>query len=127
MFRDTQFILSQRGLEDKISLTKKHSSSSSSSSSSKHQSQDRRQLQGLFSQLSKHMVKALHDKYRLDFSMFDYSLQGFIEHASDSEGMMPDVIKEVEEVKVEEEEVEEVEGEEEGNIKESESTMIPGV
>ena len=64
----------------------------------------------LFSQLSKHMVRALYDKYRLDFQMFDYDITDFIKYASESEGFLPDVIeipenKETEEAEEEEEEV----------------------
>ena len=64
----------------------------------------------LFSQLSKHMVRALYDKYRLDFQMFDYDITDFIKYASESEGFLPDVIempenKEAEEAEEEEEEV----------------------
>jgi hypothetical protein len=39
----------------------------------------------LFSQLSKNMVQALYEKYRMDFQMFEYT--------SESGGLMPDVIE----------------------------------
>ena len=53
------------------------------------------------------MVRALYDKYRLDFQMFDYDIKDFIKFASESEGFLPDVIeipetKESEEAKEEE-------------------------
>ena len=56
------------------------------------------------------MVRALYDKYRLDFQMFDYDITDFIKFASESEGFLPDVIeipenKEAEEAEEEEEEV----------------------
>ena len=56
------------------------------------------------------MVRALYDKYRLDFQMFDYDIKDFIKFASESEGFLPDVIeipekKESEEAQDEEEEV----------------------
>jgi len=86
--RDTQFILSQRSLEDEVSLRKKHSSSSSTKSQDKKDD-----ARTLFSQLSKHMVRALYDKYRLDFQMFDYDIKDFIKYASESEGFLPDVIE----------------------------------
>jgi len=100
--RDTQFILSQRSLEDDVSLRKKHSSTKSEDSKD--------DARTLFSQLSKHMVRALYDKYRLDFQMFDYNIEDFIKYASESEGFLPDVIEipekqEAEEAEEEEEEV----------------------
>ena len=57
------------------------------------------------------MVRALYDKYRLDFQMFDYDIKDFIQYASESEGFLPDVIeipdkKEAEETGGEEEEEE---------------------
>ena len=39
------------------------------------------------------MVRALYDKYRLDFQMFDYDIKDFIKYASESEGFLPDVIE----------------------------------
>jgi len=97
--RDTEFILSQRNLETEVSLRKKHSSTQS------QDSQD--EARKLFSQLSKHMVRALYDKYRLDFQMFDYDIKDFIKFASESEGFLPDVI-EIPETKESEEAEEEV-------------------
>lgn len=97
--RDTEFILSQRNLENEVSLRKKHSSTQS------QDSQD--EARKLFSQLSKHMVRALYDKYRLDFQMFDYDIKDFIKFASESEGFLPDVI-EIPEKKESEEAKEEV-------------------
>ena len=54
------------------------------------------------------MVRALYDKYRLDFQMFDYDIKDFIKFASESEGFLPDVI-EIPEKKESEEAKEEVE------------------
>ena len=57
------------------------------------------------------MVRALYDKYRLDFQMFDYNIEDFIKYASESEGFLPDFIdipekqESAEEVEEEEEEV----------------------
>jgi len=98
--RDTQFILSQRSLEDDVSLRKKHSSTKSQDSKD--------DARTLFSQLSKHMVRALYDKYRLDFQMFDYNIEDFIKYASESEGFLPDVIEIASEKQESEEEEEEV-------------------
>ena len=53
------------------------------------------------------MVRALYDKYRLDFQMFDYDIKDFIKFASESEGFLPDVI-EIPETKESEEAKEEV-------------------
>ena len=41
------------------------------------------------------MVKNLYEKYRVDFEMFEYDMIEFLKYASDSEGLMPDVIKDV--------------------------------
>ena len=48
----------------------------------------------LFSQLSKKMVSALKDKYRIDLTMFEYDAEEYMNLASDSEGFMPDKIGE---------------------------------
>ena len=53
------------------------------------------------------MVRALYDKYRLDFQMFDYDIKDFIKFATESEGFLPDVI-EIPEKKESEEAEEEV-------------------
>jgi len=87
--RDTQFILQQRGLEGRVSLRRSHSSGSSDRTGREESHQTR----AFFSQLSQQMVKALYDKYRLDFLMFDYNIAGFIKFASESAGIMPDVIE----------------------------------
>ena len=55
------------------------------------------------------MVRALYDKYRLDFQMFDYNIEDFIKYASESEGFLPDVIEIPEKVDAEEAEEEEEE------------------
>lgn len=102
--RDTGFILHQRDLEERVSLRKKHSVSGEKEGD---------QARALFSQLSKHMVRALHDKYRLDFEMFGYDIVKFIKFASESEGFLPDVIappdRAEEEERREEEEEEDME------------------
>ena len=67
----------------------------------------------LFSQLSKQMVRALYDKYRLDFQMFDYDIKDFIKYASESEGFLPDVIEILEKKEAEETGEEGEEGDEE--------------
>ena len=54
------------------------------------------------------MVRALYDKYRLDFQMFDYNIEDFIKYASESEGFLPDVIEIASEKQESEEEEEEV-------------------
>ena len=38
------------------------------------------------------MVKALHEKYRVDFDMFEYDVNEYLEQASESAGMLPDTI-----------------------------------
>jgi hypothetical protein len=47
----------------------------------------------LFSQLSKNMVQAFYEKYRIDFQMFEYDICDYVKYASESEGLMPDVIE----------------------------------
>lgn len=49
----------------------------------------------LFSQLSKNMVKNLYEKYRIDFEMYEYDISEFVKYATDSEGLIPDVIPDV--------------------------------
>ena len=49
-------------------------------------------MEKLFSQLSKKMVQALYEKYRIDFQMFEYDISDYVKYASESEGLMPDVI-----------------------------------
>ena len=49
----------------------------------------------LFSQLSKKMVQALYEKYRVDFEMFEYGISEYVRYASDSDGLMPDAINAV--------------------------------
>ena len=46
----------------------------------------------LFSQVSKKMVQALYEKYRVDFEMFEYGISEYMKYASDSDGFMPDTI-----------------------------------
>merc|ERR1711892_626085 len=83
--RDTQFILNQRDLKD-ISLHKKNSAKSK-----KENDLSKR----LFSQISKKMVKALKEKFRIDFEMFEYDSGEFVRYASESVGMIPDTMPEV--------------------------------
>ena len=85
-FRDTDFILSQRDLSGVVSLKKKHSSKG------KKKKKETNLAKSLFSQLSKNMVKALFEKYRIDFQMFEYDISDYLKYASESEGIMPDVI-----------------------------------
>ena len=42
--------------------------------------------------LSKKMVKAFYEKYRIDFQMFEYDISDYVKYASESEGLMPDVM-----------------------------------
>lgn len=81
--RDTQFLLNQRGLDSGL-LTRKHSTKAGES--------DGDLKKRLFSQLSKKMVSALQDKYRIDLTMFEYDVEEYMQLASDSEGFMPDQI-----------------------------------
>ena len=62
-------------------LTRKHST--------KAQESDGDLKKRLFSQLSKKMVSALQDKYRIDLTMFEYDAEEYMQLASDSEGFMP--------------------------------------
>jgi len=84
--RDTDFILRQRGLQDVISLSRKHSVQSG-----------QLDLSYYFSQLSENMVRALQEKYRIDFEMFEYDVEKYIKFASpspsQSKQLMPDVIE----------------------------------
>ena len=83
------------------------------------------QARALFSQLSKHMVRALHDKYRLDFEMFGYDIVKFIKFASESEGFLPDVIAPPDKVEEEEEEDEDMETDTDSNPTTSTSIQEP--
>ena len=85
-FRDTDFILSQRNLDGVVSLTKKHSSVG------EKKKKETNLVKTLFSQLSTKMVQALYEKYRIDFQMFEYGISDYVKYASESEGLMPDVI-----------------------------------
>lgn len=87
--RDTDFILSQRDLKDVISFSKKHSTHGGP------KLKDRNLKMELFSQLSKYMVKNLYEKYRIDFEMYEYDISEFLKYATDSEGLIPDVIPDV--------------------------------
>jgi len=84
--RDTDFILSQRNLDGVVSLAKKHTSVG------KQKKKEKNLVKTLFSQLSKKMVEALYEKYRVDFQMFEYDIKDYVKYASESEGLMPDVI-----------------------------------
>lgn len=116
--RDTDFILEQRNLKDLVSLKKSHSSSSGSSDNS---------TKALFSQLSKPLVQALYEKYRLDFLMFEYEVGEYLDYASESQELMPQVMpggpslgERVEEEKEVEEVVDESEDAHEEAVKEEE-------
>jgi len=39
------------------------------------------------------MIKALYQKYRLDFEMFEYNIDKYIKFATESKQLMPDVIE----------------------------------
>ena len=66
-YRDTDFILRQRELQDVIFFSKKHTTSDTS------------ERARLFSQLSKSMVQKLYEKYKVDFEMFDYGIDDYLE------------------------------------------------
>merc|ERR1719369_494222 len=102
--RDTDFILSQRNLAGVISLAKKHTSVGSK----KEKKKEHNLVKTLFSQLSKKMVQALYEKYRIDFQMFEYDLSDYVVYASESEGLMPDTIQLQDDIAQEEAEEEEV-------------------
>ena len=87
--RDTDFILSQRNLAGVISLAKKHTSVGGK----KEKKKEDDLVRSLFSQLSKRMVQALYEKYRIDFQMFEYDVSDYVVYASESEGLMPDTIQ----------------------------------
>ena len=89
-FRDTDFILKRRDLQDTISLTKKHSAIKKQNTGSVEIEMSR-----LFSQVSKLMVQALFEKFRIDFEMFDYNIDEYLKCATDSENLMPDSINTV--------------------------------
>ena len=78
---DTDFLLAQRNLPKGL-LSKKHSTKSAED--------DKELKQRLFSQVSKKMVEALYQKYRVDFTMFEYDIDEYIQIASPSEGLMPE-------------------------------------
>ena len=69
-----------------ISLSRKHSVQSG-----------QLDLSYYFSQLSENMVRALQEKYRIDFEMFEYDVEKYIKFASpspsQSKQLMPDVIE----------------------------------
>lgn len=88
--RDTEFILRQRNLNDIISLHKKHSSSGGAHE--KKETNSSNITRSLFSQLSRQLVRALYEKFRVDFLMFEYDIEEYINYASDSVGLMPDVM-----------------------------------
>ena len=90
IFRDTDFILAQRNLQDVLSLRRKHSA------------QKQLDLSYYFSQLSKKMITALYQKYRVDFEMFEYDVDKYMKLASESKELMPDVIEVKEKLDVEE-------------------------
>ena len=70
----------QRELENVVSLTKKHASNKGQAKSTVNS-----EISRLFPQLSKNMVQALYEKYRIDFDMFDYNIDDYLKHASESQ------------------------------------------
>ena len=70
--QDTDFLLRQRELSHNL-ISKKHSVKVDSSEL----------RQRLFSQVSKKMVESLHSKYRVDFEMFEYDIEEYLEFARD--------------------------------------------
>ena len=112
--RDTDFILRQRDLQDVISLSRKHSAQSAHFD-----------LSYYFAQLSENMVKALQEKYRIDFEMFEYDVEKYIKYASPSSSqskqIMPDVIEVKEKLSAEQLHQEEEEEDDDEN-----TTLIKG-
>ena len=72
----------QRELENVVSLTKKHASNKGQAKSTVGFGSE---ISRLFPQLSKNMVQALYEKYRIDFDMFDYNIDEYLKHASESQ------------------------------------------
>ena len=72
------------------------------------------------------MVKALYNKYRVDFQMFDYDISEFIKYDSQSTGFVPDIIEApVENTEEEaEDEEEETETKNKGSDKPTEETLV---
>ena len=59
----------------------------------KHSTESKIDHSYYFSQLSEKMIEALHQKYRLDFEMFEYTVDKYMKYATDSKQLMPDVIE----------------------------------
>ena len=97
-----------------ISLSRKHSAQSAHFD-----------LSYYFSQLSENMVRALQQKYRIDFEMLDYDLEKYLKFASpspsQSKQIMPDVIEVREKLSAEQLHQEEEEEEDDEN-----TTLIKG-
>jgi len=72
---DTQYILQQAGLEDKLSVEWKHRTGTGGSSDT---------IVDYFSQLTKSEIAALFKKYQLDFEFYDYDPEPYFDIASDS-------------------------------------------
>lgn len=87
--RDTQFILAQKDLLGTISLDRKHALRGKQEESTENMSAQ------LFSQLSQKMVRALYEKYKIDFKMFDYKIDDYIKLAKDSTDFLPDTLDEI--------------------------------
>jgi len=89
--RDSGFILEQKNLDDGITMKKKHSSISKKKGKANKEDKDEVQRK-LFGQLSQAMIRALHDKYRVDFAMFEYGIEEYVKLGSESTGLMPDTM-----------------------------------
>lgn len=87
---DQVYIIRALGLQDSIRPRWKHRSSSSSAGSPQDSPQDLRASlppsslpvnsigRKYFSQLNESELRALHEKYRLDFELFDYSVDDYL-------------------------------------------------
>lgn len=84
--RDTQFILSQKDLAGVVNLDQKHAFHANQGENTQNMKIK------LFSQLSQNMVRALYEKYKIDFKMFDYSMDDYIRLAKVSTDFLPDVL-----------------------------------
>ena len=82
----TDYTLSNRNLQGAVSFSKRHASTGEKKSKAVNPSET------LFSQLLKKIVQARYEKYWVDFEMFEYGISEYVNYASDSDGLMPDVI-----------------------------------
>ncbi|XP_023320429.1 carbohydrate sulfotransferase 11 [Eurytemora carolleeae] len=106
--RDTDFLLKMKNLEGNVSLKRKHSTLSKVEKAEEEEREGGKDIgiqnttKFLFSQLSKRMVRALHDKYRVDFEMFEYTTDNYIRFATDSDELMPNRLGDLENMQEEE-------------------------